>query len=54
VLAQEQRNGERYAAVCRVRTDTIWLGSWDMEAITNMEANTIAGPTWDHPGWRLG
>jgi hypothetical protein len=52
VLAQEQRNGERYAAVCRVRTDTIWLGTWDIEAMTNMQANTIAGPTWDHPGYR--
>lgn len=52
VLAQEQRNGERYAAVCRVRTDTIWLGKWDIEAMTNMQANSIAGPTWDHPGYR--
>eukprot|EP00802_Teleaulax_amphioxeia_P010394 Tamp_10422.p1 GENE.Tamp_10422~~Tamp_10422.p1 ORF type:complete len:540 (-),score=79.06 Tamp_10422:54-1673(-) len=52
VLAQEQRNGERYAAVCRLRTDTIWLDTWDIEAMTNMQANTVAGPTWDNPGWR--
>ena len=43
VLAQEQRNNERYAFVCRLRTDTIWLSPWTSAALMQVPENTVAG-----------
>jgi hypothetical protein len=53
VVAEEQRNGERYAWVCRVRTDAIWLTSWDADQMRQLvPESTVAGSAFHHPGHR--
>jgi hypothetical protein len=54
VLAEEQVENERYAWICRVRTDTIWLLPWSAESLRNVvpQNKTVAGPYFDLHGHR--